>query len=172
MATAISSPIVSGGHVVTRASAFHQRSQAWAPVPRAKSKIQRSNFQLATVRSQLTQPTTPPSPIQKGALGAVQELVNGRAAMVGIVAAFIAERSTDSPLQQLLADDTQRFSLALLAVLASALPPFFSSYPLYKRKFGPFTDHAEVANGRLAMVGIASLLAIEHFLGRALFTIV
>ena len=100
--------------------------------------------------------------------GAIPEVVNGRLAMVAIVAALAAEFSSEeSVLTQF--GDAPAPVLALVAVTTIA-----SFFPVFKgaakdKSFAMFTPAVEMANGRAAMLGLAILLVIEGSLHHALF---
>jgi hypothetical protein len=98
--------------------------------------------------------------------GAGPERINGRLAMVAIVAALGAEASShESTLQQL---GCQPTGVALLVVLVAAgsLVPLLEG--LEAGKTGFFNAAAEQLNGRAAMLGFASLLVTEKLMGHAL----
>ena len=54
-----------------------------------------------------------------------------------------------------------------LTFIAASLIPLLSSTE--RKAVGPFTPAAEMLNGRAAMIGLASLIAIEAVRGSALF---
>ena len=96
--------------------------------------------------------------------GAIPEVVNGRLAMVAIVAALAAEFSSE--------ESVVRQFAAILALVA--LTTVASFFPVLKgaakdKSFGMFTPAVEMANGRAAMLGLAALLVIEGGLHHALF---
>lgn len=122
------------------------------------------------------------------------EIINGRVAMIGWMAALSAEISNDQSLtRQVL--NTRTFTLAdgvvktstmpaegmflipvtVLAVLAASLAPVLrgneeSGLEKAPKDFGPFRAEAEMTNGRGAMVGLVALLLAEKFTnGAALF---
>jgi len=95
--------------------------------------------------------------------GLAPEVINGRGAMVGMLAAFLAEISTGDPVLV----QVQRAPLVIgvifgLVILGSVVP-IIRNADLSRKGFGPFTPRAEVWNGRLAMVAFASLLMVETF---------
>ena len=100
--------------------------------------------------------------------GAIPEVVNGRLAMVAIVAALAAEFSSEESVVRQFADAPAPI-LALVALTTVA-----SFFPVLKgaakdKSFGMFTPAVEMANGRAAMLGLAALLVIEGGLHHALF---
>lgn len=121
------------------------------------------------------------------------EIINGRAAMIGWMLALSAELNRSQSLWgQLfntrtftLADGVSRTStypaagfflvplVALVALGASLAPTLKKSSPNgldeTPEAFGPFKPEAELTNGRGAMVGLTSLVAVEHFTNGALF---
>lgn len=92
--------------------------------------------------------------------GPAPEIINGRLAMLGIVAAAASEVSTGKTV-------AEQFSMAPSAVIATAVVLVAASLvPLLKRveegnAIGPFTPQAELANARAAMIGFAALLILE-----------
>ncbi len=100
--------------------------------------------------------------------GAIPEVVNGRLAMVAIVAALAAEFSSEESV-------VSQFSDAPAPILALvALTTIASFFPVLKgaakdKSFAMFTPAVEMANGRAAMLGLAALLVIEGGLHHALF---
>jgi hypothetical protein len=100
--------------------------------------------------------------------GAIPEVVNGRLAMVAIVAALAAEFSSEESVVRQFADAPAPI-LALVALTTVA-----SFFPVLKgaakdKSFAMFTPAVEMANGRAAMLGLAALLVIEGGLHHALF---
>lgn len=88
------------------------------------------------------------------------EIVNGRAAMVGMLAAFGAEVANHEPVFV----QIQRTPLAIAATFATII--IASIIPVVRgadlgMTSGPFTPKAERWNGRLAMVSFAALLLVE-----------
>jgi hypothetical protein len=96
------------------------------------------------------------------------ETINGRLAMIGVLAAIGAELSTGESF-------FTQFEAATPVVLATwAVIALASLVPVMKgadvtQAFGPLTQKAEMANGRAAMLGIAGLLIVELAKGSALF---
>ena len=114
-----------------------------------------------------------PAPVSFGQLmafsGPAPEVVNGRLAMLGVVAALAAEfASGESVLKQLADEPTGIFIVFGLIIAASFAPLLKNSLPT-SESFGPFTAKAEMLNGRAAMIGFAALVAIELARGSALF---
>ncbi len=121
------------------------------------------------------------------------EVINGRAAMVGWMLALSAEIDRHTSLWgQLfntrtftLADGVSRTStypgsgfflvpLVVVAALGASLAPTLkksspNGLDETPEAFGPFKPEAELTNGRGAMVGLVSLLVVEHFTKGALF---
>mmetsp|Transcript_48139 Transcript_48139/g.92011 ORF Transcript_48139/g.92011 Transcript_48139/m.92011 type:complete len:244 (+) Transcript_48139:86-817(+) len=120
--------------------------------------------------------------------GMASEVINGRTAMVGFTAALLAELTTGESVT------SQMFNMRDVGVKVIFLPKlgFFllpltvivvivsSIMPKIRGKednglnvptsaYGPFTPNAETINGRAAMMGLVSLLAVEGMTGSALF---
>merc|ERR1719181_2252958 len=105
-----------------------------------------------------------------GAGGLAPEVINGRAAMVGFLAAMGAELTTqDSIFKQLGEGGTggMLFVFALIVQGKSAKSAFLKDGS--PEAFGPFNAQAEMLNGRAAMMGLLFLLAAEASQGQAFF---
>eukprot|EP00199_Chlamydomonas_sp_CCMP681_P006250 CAMPEP_0119101254 /NCGR_PEP_ID=MMETSP1180-20130426/350_1 /TAXON_ID=3052 ORGANISM="Chlamydomonas cf sp, Strain CCMP681" /NCGR_SAMPLE_ID=MMETSP1180 /ASSEMBLY_ACC=CAM_ASM_000741 /LENGTH=190 /DNA_ID=CAMNT_0007085349 /DNA_START=49 /DNA_END=621 /DNA_ORIENTATION=+ len=90
------------------------------------------------------------------------EIINGRLAMLGFVAAIGAELSSgESVLRQISVEPTGIALVFVLFIAASLVPAFQRS----KASLGPFTPGAELTNGRAAMIGFAAMLIIEAVRG-------
>ncbi|GAB4822494.1 hypothetical protein N2152v2_009540 [Parachlorella kessleri] len=101
--------------------------------------------------------------------GPAPEVVNGRLAMLGFLAALGAElSSSESILAQIQNPGSSSWILYTFVLFIGA-----SLIPLFKgaknEAFGPFSPKAELINGRAAMIGFAAMLAIEAVKGSALF---
>lgn len=93
--------------------------------------------------------------------GLAPEIINGRGAMVGMLAAFLAEITTKDPvLVQIQRAPVFVAAIFGLVILASVIP-IIRNADLGRKGAGPFTPRAEVWNGRLAMVSFALLLLVE-----------
>ena len=87
----------------------------------------------------------------------VAERVNGRAAMIGFTSAVIDEIMTGNSISTQFHDNIGlSVAVASLAFLGTAANPKDEGYVQ-----GFWKPETELVNGRLAMVGIASLLATE-----------
>lgn len=99
--------------------------------------------------------------------GPAPELINGRLAMLAIVAAIGAELSTgQSVLTQFNAAPVSITLTAIVFTIASLIPQFQGAK---REAFAFFSPAAEMANGRAAMLGFAALLVVEGFHHAALF---
>ncbi|KAL3692476.1 hypothetical protein R1sor_006127 [Riccia sorocarpa] len=101
--------------------------------------------------------------------GAAPETINGRLAAVGFVWALLSEKATGLGVWQQLFNPGAAGLVNFVAVVQ--IITFASIIPLLKgespdsRRWGPFTARAERWNGRLAMIGFASLLIDEAIRG-------
>ena len=87
----------------------------------------------------------------------VAERVNGRAAMIGFTSAVIDEIMTGNSISTQFHDNIGlSVAVASLAFLGTAVNPKDEGYVQ-----GFWKPETDLVNGRLAMVGIASLLATE-----------
>eukprot|EP00873_Tetraselmis_striata_P007716 jgi/Tetstr1/427980/TSEL_018053.t1 len=100
--------------------------------------------------------------------GPAPEVINGRLAMLGFVAALGAELATGETVgSQFSSIPGPMFFLVCLLTSASLIPLIKQGKK--ELTFGPFTPRAEMLNGRAAMIGFASLLAYEAVKGSPLF---
>ena len=99
--------------------------------------------------------------------GPAPELVNARLAMLGFAGAMAAELHGAGPVRdQATAYAPQLAALVFVVTLASLVPLMSGSK---RQRWGPFTSGAELALGRSAMIGMASLLALETLYDNTLF---
>ena len=88
---------------------------------------------------------------------AVAERVNGRAAMIGFTSAVVDEVMTGNPISAQFHDNIGlSIAVASLVFLGTAANPEDEGYVQ-----GPWKPETELVNGRLAMIGILSLLLTE-----------
>jgi hypothetical protein len=93
--------------------------------------------------------------------GLAPEIINGRGAMIGMLAALGAEVRTHEPiLRQIQTAPVLVLGTFGLIILASIIP-IARGADLARKGAGPFTPRAEVWNGRLAMVSFATLVLVE-----------
>jgi len=92
--------------------------------------------------------------------GSAPEIINGRLAMLGFVAALGAEFASQQTIAQQVSEGPKAliFGTFLLFTIASLVPILKGTK---KEALGPFTPAAEMLNGRAAMLGIAFLLLSE-----------
>jgi len=115
----------------------------------------------------------------------VTELINGRAAMLGIVAAIISEFTTHQAVWSQMAGkvvDTQLVErpsgqgfllfafVVAVTTLSTLIPRVNNGEKSEDRAFWPFTSTAELINGRAAQLGFLSLIIVEAITHRALFS--
>lgn len=112
-----------------------------------------------------------------GAGGLAPEVINGRAAMIGFLAALGAElASHDSVFKQLGEGGLAGMLAVWAAVTAASFAPlargksveetFLKKNP---ESLGPFKADAEMLNGRAAMMGLLALLVLEGMSGQSFF---
>jgi len=88
---------------------------------------------------------------------AVAERVNGRAAMIGFTSAVVDEVMTGNPISTQFHDNIGlSIAVASLVFLGTAANPEDEGYVQ-----GPWKPETELVNGRLAMIGILSLILTE-----------
>ncbi len=114
-------------------------------------------------------PPTPANPTltEAMAFNAAPELINGRLAQLGFLAAVMAELVSQESITQQIGDAWLPISLTVVLISAASLIPVLKGAK--REAFGPLTPEAEVVNSRVAMIGFAALLGIEAFKGSALF---
>lgn len=95
--------------------------------------------------------------------GLAPEIINGRASMVGMLAAFGAELSTRQPVLKQIQTAPVLVAGAFGLIILASVIPIIRGADLSKKGAGPFTPRAEVWNGRLAMLSFALLIAVETF---------
>ncbi|EEH55104.1 early light induced protein-like 3, chloroplast precursor [Micromonas pusilla CCMP1545] len=95
------------------------------------------------------------------------ELMNGRLAMIGFVAALGCEIATGETVGQQVAQSPVGVAVVTMLIVGGTLISYCSNTK--PPAAGPFNQQKELLNGRAAMVGMASLLAFEAVKGVALF---
>merc|ERR1711871_1327920 len=112
-----------------------------------------------------------------GAGGLAPEVMGGRAAMVGFLAAMGAELATQDSIFKQLGEGGTGGMLVFALVAAASFAPIVqgkSAKAAFLKDgspeaFGPFNAQAEMLNGRAAMMGLLFLLAAEASQGQAFF---
>ncbi|GFR41497.1 hypothetical protein Agub_g2189 [Astrephomene gubernaculifera] len=120
---------------------------------------------------------------QLAVLGSTQEAINGRAAMLGFVAALISEAATHQAVWSQIAGRyidgdlveaphgtaTLLFGAVVgLTTMATLVPKLVGNLEVDSKSFGPFTPARERLVGRVAQLGFAGLLIAELVKGSAL----
>ncbi|GIL52749.1 hypothetical protein Vafri_8543 [Volvox africanus] len=167
---------VSGGHLQASLQQYQNTKQGRSLSVKREYQLNR----LVPRASSTTNGTTPSAPSTStrrdysvnlfDALkfnGPAPELINGRLAMVGLIAGAWEEAHSGLTLAQ------QAEQLPLSELLLLALWVYASLVPILKgakmEAFGWFTPRAEITNGRAAMLGIAVLLFLEDKAGVPFF---
>lgn len=116
-------------------------------------------------------------------LNQTTEAINGRAAMLGFVAAMIAEGITHQTVVSQVAGRYENAQLVehawgaseltfgaivALVTLGSLAPRLLQNEHTDSRSFGPFTPGLEVILGRTAMMGFVGLIVVEAIKGSSL----
>ena len=91
--------------------------------------------------------------------GSGPEIMNGRLAMLGFVAAAGAEIATGETVAQQVGDATTQVVLTILLFTAASVVPFLSNTKA--EESGMWKRDAELLNGRAAMIGMLALLGFE-----------
>jgi hypothetical protein len=100
--------------------------------------------------------------------GPAPEIINGRLAMMGFIAAVGAEIASGEPVLRQWAEEPTGIAAFFLLIIAGSLAPMFLGVQR-KESFGPLSPNAEQFNGRAAMIGFAAMLILEQVNGRSLF---
>eukprot|EP00877_Chromochloris_zofingiensis_P009433 jgi/Chrzof1/4743/Cz14g24190.t1_ELIP3[v5.2] len=113
-----------------------------------------------------------------GFAGYAPEVVNGRAAMIGFMAAISGELNNgESVFAQTVSGGAGAAGLVIGAVLLASFAPAIRQVS-WERMFGkdkspanwgPFTPDAELRNGRAAMLGLAFMMFVEGASNQAFF---
>jgi len=183
MALAMKSSLRTAGSALrTSSSVNRQQLRRSAVVVRAERKFSDSEWDAAIKKATSADAGTPaapstPAPAAVKAVslgdamafsGPVPETVNGRLAMLGFLAAVGAELASGETVFQQVVDAPGPILGAFFAFALASLVPILKGADL-KEAFGPFTPSAELTNGRFAMMGLAAVLALEYFSGKAFF---
>ena len=91
--------------------------------------------------------------------GSGPEIMNGRLAMLGFVAAAGAEIATGEPVYQQFGEAPTQILLTIALFTAASVVPFLSNTKA--EDAGMWTREKELLNGRAAMIGMLALLGFE-----------
>ena len=95
------------------------------------------------------------------------EIINGRLAMLGFVAAVIGEvRTHQTIVEQFQSAPAFVFSVVLAFSVATLIPIVHGTD---YRPAGLLTPGAEIWNGRVAMIGLAGMILVEQRFGTSIF---
>jgi hypothetical protein len=99
--------------------------------------------------------------------GPLPETINGRAAMIGVLSGLAAEFGRNVGLKQQIFEAPGPILATFLLIAVASAVPVFRGYTR-KEKFANsfWSPKAENWNGRLAMIGFASILLTEQFSGK------
>merc|ERR1712157_677392 len=93
--------------------------------------------------------------------GWAPEVINGRLAMVGILAGLGAELAKGESIPTQFGAHFGAFFFASALVIAASFIPGIGNPAEMKKKDGPWTASAEMLNGRVAMVALALTIIVE-----------
>jgi hypothetical protein len=102
------------------------------------------------------------------AFNGAPELINGRLAMIAIVAALGAELSSHETVLRQLSDQPTLIVLVAVLIAAGSLVPVVEGKADTKSPLGFLNASAEMVNARAAMMGFVALLCTEKLMGHSL----
>ncbi|KAK9067884.1 hypothetical protein SSX86_011995 [Deinandra increscens subsp. villosa] len=103
--------------------------------------------------------------------GPAPERINGRLAMIGFVSAMAVELSSGQDvLTQISNGGVAAFLGTSVLLTAASLVPLFKGVRAESKSSGVMTSDAELINGRLAMIGFVSAMAVELSSGQDVLT--
>ncbi|KAF5827210.1 chloroplast carotene biosynthesis related protein [Dunaliella salina] len=132
-----------------------------------KEAVARNEFAKAPSTPETPSNPNPPTVQEVMGFSGAPEIINGRLAMLGFVAALGAELSSGDSVVKQISEEPTLISLTFILFSAASLVPAFAR--TRPETIGPFNPQAEMTNGRAAMIGFAAMLILENIRGVPLF---
>jgi len=114
-----------------------------------KEAVARNEFARAPSAPQTPSNTSAPTVQEVMGFSGAPEIINGRLAMLGFVAALGAELSSGDSVVKQISEEPTLISLTFILFSAASLVPAFAQRRA--ETIGPFNPQAEMTNGRAAM---------------------
>merc|ERR1712003_305490 len=154
------------GQKLQQSVSFRCRAEKedWTPTPIVEDKPQPEESKM-TEEEEFDKKWNGPA---MGFAGWAPEVINGRLAMVGILAGLGAEFAKGESIPTQFADHFGAFFFASALVIAASFVPGIGNPAEMKKNDGMWTANAEMLNGHVAMVALALTIAVEAFTNSAL----
>jgi hypothetical protein len=127
------------------------------------------DFKGNTTTVPLPKAVEPPSFSKIMGFSGSPEIINGRLAMMGFIAALGAELSSGESVLRQAAEEPSGTAAFFILIIAGSLVPAFRNA---KTEVSADWTNAELTNGRASMIGFAAMLIIEANVNHALFSTV